>query len=335
MRILVTGSKGVVGLKLVEVLEQRGHSVFGVDLLHHEGERGYIQRMGNEIWNYSRCDIGEYRQIERIITDAGPFDLVYNCAAEFGRWNGEDYYEQMWKSNLIGLKNLIRLQEKHRFKMVHFSSSEVYGDYEGVMSEDVLDKIVIAQMNDYAISKWANELQIRNSMTMYGTESVIVRLFNTYGPGEYYHPYRSVNCKFCYHALHNLPVTVYRGHFRSSTYVDDCVEAVANISGNFIAGRKYNIGSNEYHDIETLADIIWGYTKAPKSLIEYKDAEILTTKTKQVDITLAAKELKLKATVSLREGVQKTIDWMRDYYRIRPNTPRPIQKAVTEIPETR
>ena len=262
MRILVTGSKGVVGQKLVSELKNRGHFVFGVDIQHHPGEKGYIQKMSNEEWTYSRCDIGEYRQIERIMKLAGPFDLVYNCAAEFGRWNGEDYFEQMWKSNLIGLKNIIRLQEELKFKLVHFSSSEVYGDYEDVMFEDVMDKYEIKQMNDYAISKWANEMQIRNSIEMFNTETVVIRLFNTYGPGEYYHPYRSVNCKFCYHALHNLPITVYKGHYRSSTYIDDCVRTVANISDNFISGRVYNIGSDQFHDIETLAKVIWDYTKA-------------------------------------------------------------------------
>lgn len=317
MRILVTGSKGVVGQKLIVELQNRGHSVFGVDIQHHPGEIGYIQRMGNEEWTYSRCDIGEYRQIERVIKKAGPFDLVYNCAAEFGRWNGEDYYEQMWKSNLIGLKNIIRLQEEMKFKLVHFSSSEVYGDYENVMFEDVMDKYEIKQLNDYAISKWANEMQIRNSSQMFGTETVVVRLFNTYGPGEYYHPYRSVNCKFCYHALNGLPITVYKGHYRSSTYIDDCVKTVANISENFISGRVYNIGSNQYHDIETLAHIIWEYTNAPLNLIEYKDSEMLTTKTKKVNIDLSIKELNHKETISLEQGVKLTIDWMKDYYRIK------------------
>lgn len=315
MRILVTGSKGVVGQKLVEELKKRSHSVFGVDIQHHAGEVGYIQQMSNEAWTYSRCDIGEYRQIERVLKTAGPFDLVYNCAAEFGRWNGEDYFEQMWKSNLIGLKNIIRLQEQMKFSLVHFSSSEVYGDYEDVMSEDVMDKFEIKQLNDYAISKWANEMQIRNSMALYNTQSVIVRLFNTYGPGEYYHPYRSVNCKFCYHALNNLPVTVYRGHYRSSTYIDDCVRTVANISNNFISGRVYNIGSSQFHDIETLASIIWDYTKADKKFIIYKDSELLTTKTKKVSNDLSIKELDHKETVSLEAGVKHTIDWMRDYYR--------------------
>lgn len=316
MRILVTGSKGVVGQKLVKELNQRGHSVFGVDLLHHAGEVGFIQKMSNENWKYARCDIGEYRQIERVILDAGSFDLVYNCAAEFGRWNGEDYYEQMWKSNLIGLKNLIRLQEKYKFRLVHFSSSEVYGDYGGIMKEDLLDKNAIKQMNDYAISKWANELQIRNSRIMYGTETVIVRLFNTYGPGEYYHPYRSVNCKFCYHALKKLPIIVYKGHYRSSTYVDDCVRTVANISEKFIPSRIYNIGSTDYHSIESLSDIIWNYTGAPKELITYKESEVLTTKEKKVNIDLSINELDHKSTVSLKEGVKRTIDWMKEYYRL-------------------
>jgi dTDP-glucose 4,6-dehydratase len=316
MRVLVTGSKGVVGQKLVKELQKKGHSVFGVDIQHHAGEIGFVQRMSGEQWTYSRCDIGEYRQLERIVEQAGPFDLVYNCAAEFGRWNGEDYFEQVWKTNLVGMKNLIRLQEKFKFKMVHFSSSEVYGDYEEVMSESVMDNFEIKQMNDYAISKWANEMQIRNSRIMYNTESVIVRLFNTYGPGEYYHPYRSVNCKFCYHALFGLPITVYKGHFRSSTYVDDCVRTVGNISDNFISGSVYNIGSDQFHDIETLADVIWDYTGADRKLIEYGESEILTTKIKKLDNTASVRDLDHKESVTLKDGVKETIDWMKKYYNL-------------------
>jgi dTDP-glucose 4,6-dehydratase len=311
MRILITGVLGTVGSILKEKLIHKGHSVFGIDLYHSLGETGFSQTVSSEQQTYNRCDIGEYHQIERVIEKFGPFDLVYNCAAEFGRWNGEDYYEQLWKSNAIGLKNIIRLQEKHKFKLVHFSSSEVYGDYDGIMTESIMDEIEIKQMNDYAISKWANEMQIRNSRIMYGTETVIVRLFNTYGPGENYHPYRSVNCKFCYHALNNLPITVFTGHYRSSTYIDDAVSAISNISDNFIDGRIYNIGSNEFHSIEKLAELIWDYVGADKSLVQYKESEVLTTKTKTPDISLSVNELGYKSTVILEDGVKKTIDWMR------------------------
>lgn len=315
-RILVTGSKGVVGSYLVPMLRERGHEVVGIDLAHADGEVGWQHEMSAGPLSYARCDVGNFRELERVFEAAGPFDFVYHAAAEFGRWNGEDYYDRVWHSNAIGTKNIIRLQEKLRFKLIHFSSSEVYGDYEDVMKEDVMDTTEIKQMNDYALSKWVNEQQIRNSRIQFGTESVIVRLFNTYGPGEWYHPYRSVNAKFCYHALVGRPVTVYKGHFRTSTYLEDTCRTIANIADNFKAGEAYNIGGLEYHDIETLAKTIWDYTKADPSLITYADNEVLTTKSKKVDIEKAVKDLDHKMTVSLDEGVKRTIDWMREYYKI-------------------
>ncbi|HWP61360.1 MAG TPA: NAD(P)-dependent oxidoreductase, partial [Candidatus Paceibacterota bacterium] len=182
--------------------------------------------------------------------------------------------------------------------------------------ESVLDEIPIKQMNDYAMSKWVNEMQIRNSAIAHKTQTVVVRLFNTYGPGEWYHPYRSVNAKFCYHALMGRPITVYRGYFRTSTYLSDTCRTLANIVKNFKPGEVYNIGGLEYHDIETLAKLIWAYTKADPKLITYQDTEVLTTKTKKVDIEKSVKDLGHKLTVPLEDGVKKTIDWMREYYRI-------------------
>ena len=129
----------------------------------------------------------------------------------------------LWRTNAVGTKNVIRLQERLKFRLIHFSSSEVYGDWPELMVETVMDEHEIKQMNDYAMTKWVNEQQIMNSAAMFGTESVVVRLFNTYGPGEYYSPYRSVNCRFLYCALNGLPWTVFRGHSRTSTYLADTV----------------------------------------------------------------------------------------------------------------
>jgi dTDP-glucose 4,6-dehydratase len=311
MRILVTGSKGTVGKWLTSILQERGHDVFGVDLRHDVGEIGWQQSMADTKFSYARCDIGDFRQIERVISKAGSFDLVYNAAAEFGRWNGEDFYEQLWRTNAIGTKNIIRLQEEHGFKLVHFSSSEVYGDWPGLMREDIMDKVEVKQLNDYALSKWVNEQQIANSRIQHNTESVIVRLFNTYGPGEFYHPYRSVNCKFIYHAIKGLPVTVYRNHTRTSTYLEDTCRTIANIADNFIAGETYNIGGKEHHNIEELVDIIWDYTNGDRNLISYKDTEILTTKDKIVDVSKSELHLNHQNTVSLEDGLHQTIDWMK------------------------
>ena len=217
-------------------------------------------------------------------------------------------------TNAIGTKHIIRLQEKLGFRLIHFSSSEVYGDYEDVMAEDIMDKVEIKQMNDYAMSKWVNEMQILNSATLYNTESVRVRLFNTYGPGEHYSPYRSVICLFCYRALHNIPFTVYLGHERTSTYIADCVRALATICENFKPGEVYNIGGTSYHDIKTLADIILEYTGADPELVTEKESEPLTTKWKKVDASKAIADLGLAETVPLKQGIHNTIDWMRDVY---------------------
>jgi dTDP-glucose 4,6-dehydratase len=330
MRVLVTGSRGTVGPVLVSELLSRGHKVVSCDLAHGDGEIGFSLRTDVPEPNYVRCDVGEFRQLERVFRAMGPFDYAYHLAAEFGRWNGEDFYEQLWKSNVVGTKNVIRLQEQLGFRLIHFSSSEVYGDWPALMVEDVLDKYEIKQMNDYALTKWVNECQVRNSMTQFGTESVVVRLFNTYGPGEYYSPYRSVNCRFMYCALMGLPWVVFRGYHRTSTYVTDTVRTLANIVDNFRAGETYNISGNEYHSIEELSDLVLRATGADPSLVIYEDAEVLTTRDKRVDNTKAVRDLDHRSQVSLEEGVVHTVEWMRSVY-LRPDGQPVTRPAAFEL----
>ncbi|MFB3787133.1 MAG: NAD-dependent epimerase/dehydratase family protein [bacterium] len=314
--ILVTGSLGTVGRGLTRELRKQGHRVVGCDLYHGVDEVGFSLRSDLPEPAYARCDVSEFRQIERVFNQLGPFDYVYHCAAEFGRWNGEDFYETLWRSNTIGTKNMIRLQERLHYRLIFFSSSEVYGDYPDLMVETVMDEYEIKQLNDYAMTKWVGEMQIRNSALQYGAESVVVRLFNTYGPGELYSPYRSVNCRFLYCALHGLPWVVYRGHHRTSTYIADTVHTLTNLVNNFKPGETYNIGGDRYHSIEELSDVVLKVTGADPSLVQYKDSEILTTLIKKVDISKAVRDLDHKNTYDWETGMKITADWMRDYYRV-------------------
>jgi dTDP-glucose 4,6-dehydratase len=314
MRVLVTGGLGTVGSGLVRELRKRSHHVVSCDLTHQPDEVGFSLRTDVALPLYARADVGEFRQIERVFEKLGPFDYVYHCAAEFGRWNGEDFYENLWGTNAVGTKNMIRLQERLKFRLIHFSSSEVYGDWPDLMVESVMDEYEIKQLNDYAITKWVNEMQIRNSIQQYGTESVVVRLFNTYGPGEYYSPYRSVNCRFLYCALSNLPWTVFRGHSRTSTFLSDTVDTLANIVDNFKPGEIYNIGGNDLHTIEELSDVVLRVTGADPGLAQYRDAEILTTKDKRVDVSKAVRDLHHRNSYSLEAGMKITAEWMCKIY---------------------
>lgn len=312
--VLVTGGRGTVGSGLVKELKDRGCLVYSCDYGHGPDEIGFSVAADVESPTYARCDVGQFRQLEQVFAAFWPFDYVYHCAAEFGRWNGEDFYENLWMTNVVGTKNVIRLQERLRFKLVHFSSSEVYGDWPDLMLETVMDENAVKQLNDYAMTKWVNEMQIRNSAQLHSTESVVVRLFNTYGPGEYYSPYRSVNCRFLYCALRGIPWTVYRGHERTSTYLSDTVRTLANITDNFRAGETYNIGGSELHSIEQLSDIIISVTGANPSLVRYRDSEVLTTASKRVDISKAMRDLDHRNTRSLADGMRLTADWMRMVY---------------------
>jgi dTDP-glucose 4,6-dehydratase len=301
MRILVTGGVGAVGTPLVRELRKRGNEVWVADRVHAPGP------------NYLRCDVGIHRQVESLFEDRD-IDLVYHLAAEFGRNNGEDFYETMWQSNAIGTKNILRCQEKYGFRMVFASSSEVYGDWDGVMVEEVMDQQPIRQLNDYAISKWVSEMQIMNSADRFGTESVRVRLFNTYGPGEPYSEYRSVICQFVYRALHDLPYTVYLDHHRTSTYIEDCARTLANISENFKPGEAYNIAGDDYHDIKSLSDRILECVGKDDSLVKYVPFEAHNTRDKRTDNAKAKRDLDHKVTVTLDEGIPNTIEWQKKVY---------------------
>lgn len=299
--ILITGALGAVGRHLWRVLSERGHNVVGCDLTQ-SSERAY-----------ERCDVAEFRQLQSLLT-RHDIDYVYHAAAEFGRINGEENYEALWRTNAIGTKNVLRLQEQLRFRLVMFSSSEVYGDWPELMTEEVMAQHPIRQMNDYAITKWVNELQALNSADRFGTEIVRVRLFNTYGPGEFYTPFRSVICQFVYRALHDIPYAVYLDHHRTSTYIDDCVRTLANIADNFRPGEVYNIAGDDYHDIKTLSDMILAGVGKDDSLVTYIASEEHNTRDKKTEATKARRDLDHRITVGLEEGIERTIAWQRSVY---------------------
>jgi len=302
MRILVTGGAGFIGSNLMEELRSRGHEPWACDLQNSHQE------------NYTRADVREFRQLEKLF-ERGRFDLIYHAAAEYGRWNGEDHYENLWSTNVVGTKNLVRLQERHRFRMVLFSSAEVYGDYSQVMREDVMDKTPIKQMNDYAMSKWVNEMQVLNSAAMHGTETVRIRPFNVYGPGEDYTPYRGVVPTFIYKALHDMPYTVYLGHKRTFEYVEDICKTLANIADNFKPGEVYNVGGDVQYDIKHLSDLILRLLGKDERQVHYKDAEPFTTVAKIGDSSKAKRDLRHNCITTLEVGIQRTLAWMQDLYK--------------------
>ena len=304
MKILVTGSKGTLGSRLVSELERRGHEVLGCDLQHSRDD------------NYIRADISNYRQIERVFF-TGQIDCVYHLAAEFGRINGEEYYDTLWQTNVVGTRNILELQRIFGFKLIFASSSEIYGDEPTViLSENLPMNMPIIQGNDYALSKWVNEVQIMNFEKRHGNKCVRLRFFNAYGPGEFYHNYRSVVCLFCYRALHGIPWDVYEGYHRVFMYIDDFIPTLANVCDNFKAGEVYNIGGREFRSVEDLSNLVLQETGADPKLVTYLPEDKHNVLSKRPDIQKALVKLNHNPKITLEAGIPFTLEWMRMVYGI-------------------
>jgi dTDP-glucose 4,6-dehydratase len=300
-KILITGISGTLGMMLAAELRRRKHEVWGCDIQH----RGFE--------NYYRADVRSYRQLERVFEQT--YDYVYHLAAEFGRINGEEYYDTLWETNAIGTRNVLELQRKHQFKLIFASSSEIYGDVPvDVLHEDLPMQQTIIQHNDYAVSKWVNEIQCMNFEKRYESPIVRLRFFNAYGPGEYYHSYRSVVCLFCYRALHDIPYTVFKNYKRVFMYIDDFVPTLANVVDKFKPGGLYNIGGTEFRSVEDLSNIILKQLKVDDRLVTYMPEDRHNIQNKRPDVTRATEVLGHTLKVDLEDGIERTLKWMREVY---------------------
>lgn len=302
--ILVTGSRGTIGKPLVAELMKRGHIVYGCDVQHSSDE------------NYYRADVGDYRELRRVIGTVRP-GFVYHLAGEFGRHNGEDYYTRVWHTNAVGTHNVLELQREFDFNHIFASSSEIYGELSvpgGYLQEVHSDKYPLRQHNDYAISKWVNEQQILNSEERYGTRTMRLRFFNAYGPGEYYHPYRSVVCLFAYKALHGLPITVYKGYSRVFMHIDDFIPTLANAVDYFSPGDVINVGGRERRSVEELIQIILDETNGTSGKITYLEQDEHNVVSKAPHLFRAVNTLGHDPQITLEEGIPSTISWLREVY---------------------
>jgi dTDP-glucose 4,6-dehydratase len=184
------------------------------------------------------------------------------------------------------------------------------------MTEELTEEQSFRLMNDYAMSKRVNEMQVKNAMEKFDTEAVMVRPVNCYGPGEHYSKYRGVIPIFIWHALNDEPYTVYEGHKRIFDYVGDTAHTLANIVENFHPGEVYNLGGNPDWEITIteLSDIILDYLGKDDDIVTYEQKEEMTTDVKRIDSSKARSQLNHEPEVPPKEGIAKTIEWFRSEY---------------------
>ncbi len=296
MKILITGSAGTLGGPLLEALCQKGHVVIGCDLAHSPDPR------------IIRCDVRQFHRLQDIFDKHQP-EIVMHLAAEFGRANGQTYWEDLWTTNCIGTRNVIECCKVHNSFLVFASSSEAYGSLSenGPLYEALLDCAMPQFYNEYALSKLTNEKQIQLS----GVRHLILRIFNVYGPGEHYTPYRSVISQFLNAALLKKNFAAWQGQ-RSYLYIDDFIAAICRIPEKTteLEGEIINCADEEIIENHFLASLC-ANDSGKYELLPFHESRNVTTK--KPDIAKFKELLGYKKTVSLEEGLERTAEWMRLY----------------------
>ena len=252
---------------------------------------------------------------------------IYSTKRSSGRINGEEYYDTLWTTNVIGTRNILELQKQKKFRLIFASSSEIYGDkHQDVLSEDIPLNHSIIQHNDYAVTKWVNEIQVMNFEKRFGNPVVRLRFFNAYGPGEFYHNYRSVVCLFAYRALHRLPYDVYMGYHRVFMYIDDFIPTLSNVVENFEPGEVYNVGGREFRSVKEMSDIVLQEVGIDDSLVNYLPEDKHNVVNKRPDIEKARAAFDHDPQITLEAGIPRTVDWMKKVYE------ETIAGAVSSLP---
>ncbi|MBW8034292.1 MAG: NAD-dependent epimerase/dehydratase family protein [Planctomycetes bacterium] len=276
MKALVTGGAGFIGSHLCRRLLEDGRRVTVIDNLS-TGSRGNIEccldRPGFDFVEGDACD--------RVVMEdlVAGCDVVFHLAAAVGVQLIVDQPVHTIETNIHATEIVLELADKYRKKVLLASTSEVYGKSEQVPFHEDDDSVLGSTRFSrwsYACSKAIDEFLGFAYYDQFGLEVVVARLFNTIGPRQT-GQYGMVVPRFVERAIKGEDIAIYGTGLqtRCFCYVGDVVDALIRlVQTEGIAGKIYNIGSDEEITIEALADLIIAKagSTSKKKFISYEEA---------------------------------------------------------------
>ncbi len=302
MKILVAGGAGFLGSHLCEFLLKKGHYVFCIDNLLTGKRQNIIELLSNKKFKFKKIDIIKKLNIPE------KFDVVINFASIASPIHYNTYKIETLLVGSYGTYNLLDFAKKNNAKFLMASTSEVYGDALVTPQKETYCGNVnpIGARSMYTESKRFAEALIMNYHKVYGLDTKIARIFNTYGPKMNVNDGRAIP-QFIYQALRNIPITVFgKGtQTRSFCYVSDLISVIYKL----LLSKEHNpinIGNPTELTINQIAKTIIKLTNS-KSKIIYNPLPQDDPVRRRPDISKAKKILKWEPKVSLEEGLNKTI----------------------------
>jgi len=307
-RILITGGAGAAGTNLVHRLKDE-NGLWVLDDLS-SGRRENIQFNDNII--FIEGSVNDDGVLKRIFSEK--IEIVFHLAANFANQNSVEHPQRDLEVNGMGtLKLLEHARDYEIERFIYTSSSCVYGDKEGALSEDCKEFNVDTP---YAITKLLGERYTTFFHEYYGLPTVILRYFNCYGPWEFPGKYRNVIPNFFQWAREGraLPITGSGNETRDFNFIEDTLEGtILAAHYDSAIGGIYNIGSGMETKIKDVARVINKIcdNKAGIKLIERRTWDRIPRRL--ADITKAQEELAYQPRTKLEEGLQKTYEWFLEY----------------------
>ena len=300
MNFLITGAAGFLGSSLANQLAREGHQVRGIDDL----STGDPQALSPDV-HFTRGDVSDRPKLWTLLQEV---DVVYHLAARVSVPESILYPRDY---NTVNVGGTVALMEAMRDvgvrRVVLASSGAVYGDRgEQPLSESATPD----PRSPYAVSKLAAEFYVRTIGSLWGIETVSLRIFNAYGPGQHLPPsHPPVVPYFLRQALRSGTVVVHGdgSQTRDYVYVDDVVSAmVAASTAPDVSGLVINVGSGAETSVRELVRLVLEST-AGKPEVLYNAQSSGGVSRMAADTRLSRQKLNFSPSLKLDEGLRLTL----------------------------
>lgn len=309
MHVLVTGGAGFIGSHVVEALLARGDTVTVVDNF----STGKMENLpkGHKNLAVHNNDVININTVMKASRPDAVVHLASPTSVQESMQNPQKYHEQI----TIATEKVLKWALKAGIRKVTITSSAaVYGNTENL---PVKESEPTMPLSPYAKSKLEAEKLAGSYAQNHKMNTVVLRLFNVYGPGQDPNsPYSGVISKFFKAAKDNQPPTIFGNgkQTRDFVFVHDVVSAIlAGVDKQTEPGITVNIGSGKETTINDLANaVIRLCNKDLKPVHEQaRQGDVLRS---CADITLAKKHLGFEPEFSLEEGLKKTLEWFNAHW---------------------
>ncbi|MDZ5454221.1 UDP-glucuronic acid decarboxylase family protein [Labrys sp. ZIDIC5] len=308
--VLVTGGAGFLGSHLCERLLKENKEVLCVDNFFTGSRRNVDQLVGSASFKLLEHDITTPLHVET--------GEIYNLACPASPRHYQFDPVQTTKTNVLGAINVLDLARRLKIKVLQASTSEVYGDpHIHPQVEDYWGNVnPIGARSCYDEGKRCAETLFFDYVRQYHVPAKVVRIFNTYGPRMQPDDGRVVS-NFIVQALCNQDITIYGdgGQTRSFCYVNDLIEALVRMMATpaDIHG-PVNIGNPVEMTVRHLAELIIELTGS-SSRLRFRALPTDDPRQRQPDISKARELLGWAPSVSLGDGLARTIAYFEDLLR--------------------